>query len=149
MKKNPLQLVVATALLLLSSMTVFAQKADDVVGVWLTAEEESHIEIFKKSDGKYYGKIVWLKEPNEEDGSAKLDDDNPDESLRSRPIMGMELLTGFEFDDDDMWEDGKIYDPKEGKTYSCQMEFDGNVLEVRGYIGFSLIGRTTRWTRVK
>ena len=81
-----------------------------------------------------------------------LDDKNQDESLRSRPVMGLLLLTDFVFDGDDEWEDGKIYDPKSGKTYSCYIEFHDdskNELKVRGFIGVSLIGKTTYWTRVK
>jgi uncharacterized protein (DUF2147 family) len=62
--------------------------------------------------------------------------------------MGMLLMTEFEFDGDDEWEDGEIYDPKSGNTYSCYMKFDSeNVLKVRGFIGISWIGRTTYWTR--
>ncbi|MGD1846291.1 MAG: DUF2147 domain-containing protein [Salibacteraceae bacterium] len=133
---------------LVASSTVSAQKADDVVGVWKTQNGKSHIKIFKKGT-KYYGKIIWLQEPNNEDGNAKKDKNNPEESLQSRPLMGMELLTGFSFDGDDEWEDGKIYDPESGKTYSCVMVLDEGELEVTGYVGFSWIGRTVRWTRVK
>ena len=101
----------------------------------------------------YYGKIVWLKEPLDEiTGEPKLDDENEDPALRSRPVMGLMLLRDFEFDGDDEWTDGKIYDPKNGKTYSCYMEFRDDSkdnLKVRGYIGFSMIGRTTYWTRIE
>lgn len=129
--------------------TLTAQnKADDVVGTWLTQEGKSHIKIENRS-GKYFGKIVWLREPNEEDGTPKVDDENPDEKLRTQPILGLEILKGFEFDGKDEWEDGKIYDPTDGKTYSCQMEIKDGKLEVTGYIGFSWIGRTVEWTRVK
>ncbi|MDY0335364.1 MAG: DUF2147 domain-containing protein, partial [Bacteroidales bacterium] len=77
---------------------------------------------------------------------------NPDTTLQKRPLMGLQLLSGFVFDGDDEWESGKIYDPKSGKTYSCYMEFTDkskNKLKVRGYIGISLLGRTTYWTRVE
>ncbi len=66
--------------------------------------------------------------------------------------MGLELLKEFEFDGDDEWEDGGIYDPKRGKTYSCWMKFTNdtkNKLKVSGFIGVSLIGSTTYWTRVE
>ena len=83
------------------------------------------------------------------DGKPKVDKNNEEESLRSRPVIGVPLLKGFEWDDD-IYEDGTIYDPENGKTYSCEITFDGNdKLNVRGYIGFSLLGRTTYWTRVK
>lgn len=125
---------------------------DDILGVWLNEDKDAHIQIYKESD-KYFGEIVWLETPIDEDtGKPKLDDENEDESLRDRPILGLLLLKNFEFDGDDEWEKGRIYDPKNGKTYKCYMEFhDENVdeLKVRGYIGFSMIGRTTYWTRVK
>ena len=93
-----------------------------------------------------------MEEPNEENGEPKLDDENEDESLRTRPVMGLLLLRDFVFDEDE-WEDGRVYDPKNGKDYKCYMEFpdegDKDNLKVRGYIGFSLIGRTTYWTRVE
>ncbi|NOY50103.1 MAG: DUF2147 domain-containing protein [Chlorobi bacterium] len=126
-------------------------KSDDILGVWMNEDKDANVEIYKEGD-KYYGKIVWLLNPiDEETNKPKLDDENADESLRDRPVMGLLLLKDFVFDGDDEWEDGEIYDPKNGKTYSCYMEFededDLNTLKIRGYIGISLIGRTTYWTR--
>lgn len=128
-------------------------KADDILGVWLNEDKDAHVDIYKDGD-KYFGKVVWLKDPiREETGKPKLDRENQDESLRSRPVMGLLLLNNFVFDGDDEWEDGTIYDPKNGKTYKCYMEFDEDdnldKLKVRGFIGFSMLGRTTYWTRVK
>jgi len=127
-------------------------KGDDIKGVWLNEDEDAQIKI-ENRDGKYFGNIVWLKEPNEEDtGLPKLDDENPDAELQKRPVMGLELLSGFIFDGNDEWEGGDIYDPKSGKTYSCYMVFTDDTkskLKVRGYIGVSLLGKTTYWTRVK
>jgi uncharacterized protein (DUF2147 family) len=128
-------------------------KADDILGVWMNEDKDAHVEIYKDGD-LYNGKIVWLKDPiREETGKPKLDKENEDESLRTRPVMGLLLLKDFVFDGDDEWEDGEIYDPKNGKTYSCYMEFededDMNTLKIRGFIGISLLGRTTYWTKVK
>jgi len=134
------------ALIFLNS-SAFAQTSDNILGVWLTQEQKSKIEIFKKGD-KFFGKVIWLRDPLNDEGQPKVDKNNPDESMIKRPIMGLEILQNFEFDDKDMWEDGKIYDPTNGKTYSCQMEIDEGELEVTGYVGFSWIGRTVRWTRV-
>lgn len=135
---------VFSILLFLIPSFVFAQDADDVLGYWMTDDGKAKIEIYKEA-GKYNGKIVWLAEPYE-NGKPKLDTENPEEELRSRPLMGLNLVSGFEFDDD-QWEDGEIYDPKEGKTYSCRMRLKGNELEVRGYIGVPMFGRTVIWTR--
>jgi uncharacterized protein (DUF2147 family) len=128
-----------------------AQTADAIIGKWLNEDKDAHVQIYKEN-GKFFGKIVWLNEPNEPaTGLPKLDDDNEDESLRSRPVMGMILLKDFVYDSDDAeWEDGTIYDPKNGKTYDCYMNFDEDgTLKIRGYIGISWIGRNTYWTRVQ
>ncbi len=128
-------------------------KANDIVGVWLTQDKDSHVEIYKDGD-KYFGKIIWLETPNDSiTGKPKVDDKNEDPALQNRPVMGMKLLKNFVFDGKDEWENGTIYDPKKGKTYSCYMKFPDNnnkdLLKIRGYIGFSLLGRTVYWTRVK
>ncbi len=126
--------------------------ADDILGVWLNEDKDAHIKVFNE-ESKFFGEIIWLKDPiDEETGKPKLDDENVDESLQSRPVLGLMLLVNFEFDGKDEWENGKVYDPKNGKTYSCYIEFKDetkNLLKVRGYIGFSMIGRTTYWTRVE
>ena len=148
-------MILIAGLMFLPMLNANAQevKSDDILGIWLNEDKDAHVNIYIEND-KYYGKIVWLDEPiDEETGKPKLDDENNDESLRDRPVMGLLLLRDFEFDGDDEWEDGKVYDPKNGKDYSCYMEFpnedDKNKLKVRGYIGFSLLGRTTYWTRVE
>ncbi len=130
---------------------IFAQaEADRILGLYWTATKEAKVEIYKCGD-KYCGKLAWLKEPFEEDGSPKLDDENPDPKLRSRELMNLEFLYDFEYDEDLEWEDGEIYDAKSGKTYSCviNLEEDNKVLNVRGYIGFSFIGRTEVWQRIE
>ena len=136
---------IVIGLIFLFSIQLSAQ-TDKVVGFWLTDEGESQVEIFKKSNGKYYGKIVWLEEPNE-NGKPKVDDDNPVVSLQNRPILGLELLKGFS--EDKEWENGTIYDPDSGKTYDCYMWFEGsNNLKIKGYVmGMRFIGRKTTWTR--
>lgn len=148
-------LVVLTALMVVPFTQLNAQDfaADDILGVWMNEDKDAHVEITRDGD-IFNGKIVWLDEPIDEvTGKPKLDDDNVDESLRNRPVMGLLLLEEFVFDGDDEWEDGQIYDPKNGKTYSCYMEFededDKSTLKIRGYVGISLLGRTTYWTKVK
>lgn len=137
---------ILSLLIIFTSILSYSQKADDILGLWYNAEKSAKIQIYK-DDGKYFGKIVWLKEPLR-DGKPKLDINNEKESLRTQPVMGLKLLKNFEFDDDE-WENGTIYDPKNGKTYSCFITKEGNVLNVTGYIGFSFIGRTTNWTKAE
>jgi uncharacterized protein (DUF2147 family) len=134
---------------ILATTAIYAQDENKVLGTWLTSGGDSKITIKKSSNGKFSGEVVWLKDPNR-DGKPKTDHKNPDEKLRSRPTLGLSILSGFEYDADDKeWEDGTIYDPKEGKTYKCIMWFekDPNQLHVKGYIGFSLIGKEVVWTK--
>jgi uncharacterized protein (DUF2147 family) len=132
----------------LGAGSIFAQAADDVLGYWLTQDGDSQVKIFKSKTGKYYGNIKWLDEPLEEDGSIKLDDENPKESMQAREILGLQLLKAFEFNTKKSnWDDGTIYDPKTGKTYSCYMWFENDILHVKGFIGFAIIGKEVEWTR--
>lgn len=146
---------------LLLGFAVFAMMAfqnhnanDSIKGTWMPSDKRSKIEIYKgtigASKGKFYGKVTWLIEPTR-DGKARVDENNPDKAKRTKPLMGLLILKNFTWDSDDKeYKGGTIYDPKNGKTYSCYMKFDGNdKLDVRGYIGISLIGRTDTWTRVK
>lgn len=121
-------------------------EADAVLGNWVTEEDKALVEVYKCED-KYCGKIVWLKEPKNEEGKDKTDTNNPDPEKRDRGIIGLNIVWGFKYDKDNKWVGGKIYDPDNGKTYSCKMKLEGDKLKVRGYVGFSLLGRTTIWLR--
>ena len=120
-----------------------------VEGKWYNEEKTAQIDIYKASTGKVAGKITWLKEPNDEAGKPKTDPKNPNEKLRSRARLGMVIVAGFSKKNDTYWDGGTIYDPKSGKTYSCNMNMqsDGS-LKVRGFLGVSLIGKTQIWTKV-
>jgi len=133
---------------IISSGAFCQQKADAVIGIWETpGEDNGRIEIYK-SGNTYHGKIIWLKKAVE-NGSPRVDENNPDASKRSNPVVGLEVLKGFVFDGEEEWNKGSIYDPANGKTYSCLMALENpSKLKVRGYIGFSLLGRTEYWTRV-
>ncbi len=149
---NKILTLLLSAIFSITAISLSAQdKADRVLGKWLNEDGDAHVEITKSGD-TYSGKLVWLKFPtDDETGKPKLDKKNPDDALKSRPVLGLEMLSGFTYDsDDEEWTDGEIYDPKSGKTYSCYMAFgDDGKLKIRGYIGISLIGRTTYWTAVK
>jgi uncharacterized protein (DUF2147 family) len=121
---------------------------DDILGTWLNATGKGQIQIFKQGN-TYSGKLVWLQEPNDESGKPKTDKNNPDANLKTKPIWGLQILKGFQFDKDE-WNGGKIYDPQNGKEYKCYMKMKGaNTLLVRGYIGIAMMGRTETWTRIK
>ncbi len=124
----------------------FAQADALERNLWYNEEKTAKIQIYKATDGKFYGKVVWLKVPNI-DGKPKTDNNNPDKNKVNDPLLGLVLLKGFKKDGEKGYDDGTIYDPKNGKTYSCKITNKGDLLDVRGYIGFSFIGRTTVWTK--
>ena len=136
---------------MLAAPNVQAQcSADDIVGEWVTDSSKSKVKVYE-SGGKYYGKIVWLKEPiDEETGKPKLNKHHSDPAKQKEPVKGLRILRDLEFDDDCKWDDGYVYDPENGKEYSGHAELiNKNKLKLRGYIGISLLGRTTYWRRVK
>ena len=142
MKKN-----ILTIALVVSSVFSFAQTNSVIVGDWYNAEKDAVITLFE--DGETVsGKITWMQFPNDSDGNPKTDPFNPDDKLKSRHRMGMVMMTGFTFIKDKIWDEGELYDPKKGKTYSGKMTLkDKNTIDLRGYIGFSFIGRSSTWTR--
>ncbi len=123
------------------------KEGDEILGLWWTQDKRAKIEIYKKGE-EYWGKIVWIHKTVDENGNPILDDENPDEELRKKPIMGLNLISGFTFEKG-KWVDGSIYDPDNGKTYDCVMKLRKNKLEVRGYIGFTMFGRTVVWSPVE
>jgi len=131
---------------LLGTKSYALAQADQIERLWYNEEKTAKIQVYKAVDGKYYGKIVWLKVPTV-NGQVKIDIHNPDEKKRNVPILGLIILKAFNKDGSSEYSDGTIYDPKNGKTYSCKMTYDGTKLDVRGYYGFSWIGRTTTWTK--
>ena len=140
------------AVLFISGLTFQASaqtQADDIVGLWETGSGKARVNIIK-SGNYYYGRIVWLKEPLNEEGKPKVDKNNPDESKRTTPLLGYRMLSSFEYKGDNLWEDGTIYDPESGSTYNCKISLeDKNTMNIRGFIGISAFGRTDVWTRVK
>lgn len=129
------------------STSVFAQ-ADKILGTWLSADKKAHVEIYKTNSGAYYGKIIWLAEPNDPvTGKPKLDSKNPDVAKRSQTILGSLTFINFTYDDEE-YTGGKIYDCRDGKMYTGKLWLNSDgTLSMRGYIGF--LYSTETWTRVK
>ncbi|TDQ75957.1 uncharacterized protein DUF2147 [Sphingobacterium yanglingense] len=127
---------------LVFTMTCYAQSKDPIVGTWLNPSGEGKVEIYE-SNGKFFGKLYLVKD------KSKKDAQNPDEKLRSRALNGVVILNNFT-KKGTSYEGGEIYDPKSGKTYSCKMKLKGNdALDIRGFIGISMFGRSETWTRTK
>jgi uncharacterized protein (DUF2147 family) len=130
------------------SANAMAAGPDDILGIWMNASGKGQIQIYKEGD-KYFGKIIWMKDPNTPQGTPKMDARNPDPALRTKPILGAVILRDFVYDDGE-WNKGRVYDPTNGKEYKCYMKLkDPKTLSLRGYIGVSLLGRTEVWTRMK
>ena len=147
MKKTNITALI-TLVLLFASAALFAQK-NQIERVWYNQEKTSKIQVYLAKDGKYYGKIVWLDEPNEKDGRPKVDKENPESSLKDKPLNGLLILKGFSVDanDKNLYTGGTVYDPKNGKTYCGKLTFKGTVLDLRGFIcSMSFLGRTSSWT---
>lgn len=135
--------------LLILSLPGFAQDKDGLVGKWLNASGEGQIMIYKKGD-RYAGRLFWMKEPLDEKNKPKRDSKNPNPAQKNRPLLGIEILNNFVYAGNGIWEEGSIYDPKTGKTYSCKITMvNNNKLNIRGYVGISLLGRTEIWQRVQ
>lgn len=136
------------ATVLLTATAAFGAGPGDILGSWKTEGGDSKLELFK-CGGKICGKIVWLKVPKYIDsvdgpiGKTKVDWKNPDPALRNRPILGLQIMKGFTAKSNYRWDKGVCYDPETGKSYQCKMQLASpDRLDLRGYIGISLIGRT-------
>ncbi|WP_461103779.1 DUF2147 domain-containing protein [Spirosoma koreense] len=142
------------SLLVCLTLAAAAPRADDpdaLLGKWLSSKKRNQVQIYKQGN-KYYGKLVWMLEPNDPvTRKPKVDVANPDEKLRMRPLMQMILLSDLVYKGNNVWGDGQIYNPEDGKTYSCDITLkDPNTMDLHGYVmGISFLGRTRSWTRVK
>jgi uncharacterized protein (DUF2147 family) len=138
-------LFILTALLV--SISTYAQSdSDKIKGIWLNHLENAKVEIFERN-GKFYGKIVWVDIPEGVDINMATDRNNPDPSLRSRKIMGLEMISDLKYDDG-TWEDGKLYSPEKGRTVDCELEVsdDNKTLYLTASKGW--FSKTIEWTRV-
>ena len=139
------KIFISMILMLAPLAAAFAQ---DVVGKWKLEDGSAIVEVYQQGD-VYNGKIVWLEKPTEADGSPAVDDKNPDPKLRTRQVLGLNMLSNLKKGNGE-YSGGSIYDPGNGKTYNCSMKVEGDVLKVRGSLDKrGLIGRTMDWFRVK
>lgn len=140
--------ILLTGIFILFGIFAYSQSA---VGVWRTIDDEtgkakSHVEIYENDQGKLEGKVIKILTPGKEDEKCT----ECSGQKKDQPINGMIVLWNLEKNGKSAWKNGKILDPNNGKEYKSKMTLkDENTLEVRGYIGFSLIGRTQTWHRVK
>jgi uncharacterized protein (DUF2147 family) len=124
------------------------QTCDAILGEWFSPEKDGKFLMFK-SNGMYYGKLIWLRDPNDAKGKLKTDSKNPDPVKAKGPMLGIIVFKDFKWDEEEkMWVDGKVYDARTGDTWSCEMSLSGNlVLEVRGYLVWSWLGKSAYFSR--
>jgi Uncharacterized protein conserved in bacteria len=127
----------------------------DILGLWEVEEGDGRIEIFRCAD-KFCGRIAWQKEPSypigDKGGMAGkplLDRENPKKELRGRQQLGLVIMEGYAFRGNNLWDDGTIYNPEDGRTYKSRIFLKNrDRLQLRAFIGISLLGGSTVWKRV-
>ncbi|MEL7538182.1 MAG: DUF2147 domain-containing protein [Pseudomonadota bacterium] len=124
----------AAALSIFASSWLSAGADDPIVGRYWNPDRDAIVEIYS-TDGVVFGKAIWSAEP-------MLDTENPDPALRSRDLLGVPFITGFRFDGEDRWRDGRVYAPDNGRTYRGTLWVEDGALKMRGFVGISLLGRT-------
>jgi len=124
------------------------QNADRICGKWMSSENNLTVEVYKKGD-EYKARITWFNDDPSRPMEDWKDSHNPDPALRNRKIVGMDVLRGLKYDkDDNSWEDGVIYDAKQGKDWSASAYIDKQgLLRVRGYWHFKIFGKTMTFKR--
>jgi len=131
--------------IIFSFLNIQAQ-SDEICDFWLTEKGDSQVQVFKASNGKFYGKVVWM----EKDKDA-TDTKNPNEKLRSVKVVGLQILNNSIYNPKSKtWEAGTIYDPESGNTYDCYLwlDKDKNILKLKGYVlGIKFLGRESQWKR--
>ncbi|MEH0155848.1 DUF2147 domain-containing protein [Limibacter armeniacum] len=125
-------------------------KKELIEGLWLTGAKDAHVHVWIGEDDRAYGKVAWMERDANKDGSKpRVDELNPKKDLRSRTLEGLVILDGFQYKGDGEWEEGKVYDPDTGNTYSGTIKNNGpNVLKMHGYVGIKLFGRSENWIRI-
>lgn len=153
--RDALILRVLLRALILSSLLVpsaFANPvADDIHGLWVDNKDldrQKFAVMVEDCGSKLCGRLYWLKKPLSASGLPKRDKHNSNETLRERPLCGLQILTGFQYVNDNTWNAGEIYNPDDGLTFSSTMKLapEGS-LKIRGYVGISLFGKTVEWVR--
>lgn len=151
----------AGALLILISTAVIEAKAQTAAqkrasvpppppgptGIWYDDTGQGAVEILPCGD-RLCGRIVWLQETLSQNGQPLTDELNPDPRLRNRPICGLQVIGDLKLQAGGVWDQGWIYDPKEGKTYDVEIRLRSpDQLQVKGYLGVKFLSETFIWQR--
>ncbi|MDH3708813.1 MAG: DUF2147 domain-containing protein [Cyclobacteriaceae bacterium] len=123
-------------------------KAQDVLGQWSTVDDQTRevksvVEIYTKK-GQVFGKVVAISDPQQQEATcSECDDKDP---RKNQPIIGMEIIKGLK-KVENAWTNGEILDPENGKVYKCKIWVENGSLVVRGYLGFTWLGRSQTWAK--
>jgi uncharacterized protein (DUF2147 family) len=121
--------------------------ASEITGVWMTDDGEGAIEI-RPCGEERCGRIAWMKIPKGPDGKIPTDSKNPNPGLRTRPICGLQIISGLRQQSDGTWADGRVYNPDNGQTYGMKIRREApDLVKATGYLGFELFGQTRDWRR--
>jgi len=134
------------------SATALADAAGNKIhGLWVDNKDpdrQKFAVMVEDCGSKVCGSLYWLKKPLSSSGLPKRDKHNPKDTLRDRPLCGLQILTGFQPANEALWQDGEIYNPDDGLTFSSTMRLSPEgTLKIRGYVGISLFGKTLEWVR--
>ena len=146
--KSVLFIIVVLLLVMLKPVSLSAQDLTPE-GIWLHSNERIQVKI-EPCEQRLCGKIIWFKNPDDNEGVPIVDSENPDQAQRGQPLMGMTVLRGLARSSPGLWTDGTIYNPDDGETYNARITMAGpDTLNVRVYVLLPLLGTTKIWTRVK
>ncbi len=146
-------LMLALSLTSALSTSAFAGGAasNQIHGLWVdnkNPDRQKFAVMVEDCGSKLCGSLYWLKKPLSASGQPKRDKHHPNEALRDRPLCGLQILTGFQQTNATLWQDGEIYNPDDGLTFSSTMRLSPEgTLKIRGYVGISLFGKTLEWVR--
>lgn len=129
---------------------VAQRNPDAILGKWMTTDNRLIIEVYKQKQD-YKAKIVWFKDTNDQVMNERVDEKNPDKSLRTRKWIGMEVLRNLRYDSEkNEWIDGVIYDAKHGREWDSMAWInDEHLLKVKGYWVFKFISETLAFRRLE
>jgi uncharacterized protein (DUF2147 family) len=139
--------ILTPAFIIFLSSAIGENNPKNIIGFWLSEKKDGKVEFYQSGD-KYFGRLVWASNLVDAKGNPRKDALNPDEKMKGRPLLNAVIFTDFIYKNG-QWEDGKIYDPTSGKTYSAILKVENNNLVIRGYIGIPLLGKTKVWERIR
>lgn len=155
--RNPYLHGIYRALIFVTVCHTDPSTAQTVTGKWQTVDEDGYrdsiVEITQNQD-VVEGHVRWLlfetyPESDPMHGQPLVDRENPDPTMRQRPVLGLKVLSNFEFNGE-YWVNGQIYSVRTGKSYKARMHLKSpNALAIRGYIGSPIFGKTVTWSRVE